>query len=80
MFERLFGTPQTADVAAVAAGFGWAVEEVDEHSGPDVLSAALGRAAARGGRSVVRVRLPDRRANVVAHDAVNAAVAVAVDG
>ncbi len=80
VFERLFGTPQTADVAAVAAGFGWAVEEVDEHSGPDVLSAALGRAAARGGRSVVRVRLPDRRANVVAHDAVNAAVAVAVDG
>ena len=26
-FDALFGTPQTADVAAVAAGFGWPVDE-----------------------------------------------------
>ncbi len=79
-FERLYGTPQTADVGAVAAGFGWAVEEVEERSGPGTLADALGRARSRGGRTVVRVRLPDRSANVAEHDAVNAAVVTAVDG
>ena len=79
-FERLFGTPQSADVATVAAGFGWSVEEIDATSGHDALAASLDRATARGGRSVVRVRLPDREANVAAHDRINAAVATAVDG
>jgi 2-succinyl-5-enolpyruvyl-6-hydroxy-3-cyclohexene-1-carboxylate synthase len=79
VFERLFGTPQAPDVAAVAAGFGWSVEKVDETSGHEALGVALERATARGGRSVVRVRLPDRVANVAAHDAVNAAVVAAVD-
>ncbi len=79
-FDRLFGTPQSADVAAVAAGFGWVIEEIGHQSGPDALTGALGRAAARGGRTVVRVRLPDRAANVVAHDRVNAAIVAAVDG
>jgi 2-succinyl-5-enolpyruvyl-6-hydroxy-3-cyclohexene-1-carboxylate synthase len=80
VFERLFGTPQAPDVAAVAAGFGWSTDEVDETAGPDALGVALDRAAARGGKSVVRVRLPDRAANVAAHDMVNAAVVDAVDG
>jgi 2-succinyl-5-enolpyruvyl-6-hydroxy-3-cyclohexene-1-carboxylate synthase len=79
-FEHLFGTPQSADVAAVAAGFGWAVEEIDDRSGPDALAAALARGASRRGGTVVRVRLPDRAANVVAHDGLNGAIAVAVDG
>ncbi len=79
-FERLFGTPQGPDVASVAAGFGWAVEEIDEDAGSDALASALGRAAAQGGRTVVRVRLPDRAANVAAHDRINAAVVAAVDG
>jgi 2-succinyl-5-enolpyruvyl-6-hydroxy-3-cyclohexene-1-carboxylate synthase len=79
-FERLFGTPQSADVATVAAGFGWAVEEVGVATGPHELDAALERAAARGGRTVVRVGLPDRAANVAAHDRVNAAVVAAVEG
>jgi 2-succinyl-5-enolpyruvyl-6-hydroxy-3-cyclohexene-1-carboxylate synthase len=79
-FERLFGTPQSVDVGAVAGGFGWVVEEVDRTSDVDVLAGALGRARERGGRTVVRVRLPDRSANVAVHDRVNAAVVAAVDG
>lgn len=79
-FDRLFGTPQAADVGAVAAGFGWAVEDIDEAAGHDALSGALGRSAERGGRTVVRVRLPDRTANVAVHERIHAAVAAAVDG
>jgi len=78
-FERLFGTPQSADVAAVAAGFGWTVEEIAQDADPRALDGALARAAARGGRTVVRVRLPDRAANVDAHDRINAAIVAAVD-
>jgi 2-succinyl-5-enolpyruvyl-6-hydroxy-3-cyclohexene-1-carboxylate synthase len=78
-FERLFGTPQSADVGAVAAGFGWAVEEVGEASGPAALVGALERSVARAGPSVVRVGLPDRTANVAAHDRINAAIVAAVD-
>ena len=78
-FERLFGTPQAADVAAVAAGFGWAVEELAPDAGPGALGDALARSAARGGRTVVRLRLPDRAANVAAHDRINAAVVAADD-
>lgn len=79
-FERMFGTPQAADVASVAAGFGWVVEDIDEAGAGDALAAALGRAAERGGRTVVRVRLPGRAENVTVHDRINAAVAAAVDG
>jgi 2-succinyl-5-enolpyruvyl-6-hydroxy-3-cyclohexene-1-carboxylate synthase len=79
-FERLFGTPQSVDVAAVAAGFGWAVEEVDDDSGPGALADALGRSTSRDGGTVVRVRLPDRSTNVAAHDRINASVVAAVDG
>ena len=80
VFERLFGTPQAPDVAVVAAGFGWSVREVDESSGPEAIGVALERAMERNGRSVVRVRLPDRVANVAAHDLVNVAIVTAVDG
>jgi len=80
VFERLFGTPQAVDVAAVAAGFGWHVEMLDGDADPGALAAALERVGRRGGRSVIRVRLPDRAANVAAHDRVTAAVVAAVDG
>ncbi len=79
-FEQLFATPQSADVGAVAAGFGWTVEEIDQESGSDALAAALARSADRGGGTVIRVRLPDRAANVVEHDRINAAIVAAVDG
>jgi 2-succinyl-5-enolpyruvyl-6-hydroxy-3-cyclohexene-1-carboxylate synthase len=79
-FERLFGTPQSADVAAVAAGFGWAVEEIDPDAPPEALAGALARSSERGGGTVIRVRLPDRAANVAVHDRVNAAIVAAVDG
>ena len=82
-FERLFGTPQGADPAAVARGLGWEVVEVggdDPRGQGDDWVATLDAALAdrRGGRVVV-VRLPDRTANVAAHDLLNAAVVEAVD-
>ena len=78
-FEALYGTPQSADVGAVAAGFGWTVEEIDQDSSSDALAVALERSAIRGGGTVIRVRLPDRAANVAEHDRINAAIAAAVD-
>ncbi len=80
VFEQLFGTPQAPDVAAVAAGFGWSVDEVDGISDHESLGVALERARERKVRTVVRVRLPNRVTNVSAHDRVNAAVVTAVDG
>lgn len=72
-FERLFGSPMAVDVAEVAAGFGWAVSEVgDAGSLAGALAASLG-----AGGGVVRVRVPDRRANVAVHDRVHEAVATA---
>ena len=76
-FERLFGTPQSADLAAVARGFGWDVVEIDGADWTGALDAAL--APHRGGRVVV-VRLPGRSANVTAHDQVNAVIVDAVAG
>ena len=75
-FEQLFGTPQSPDVAEVAAGFGLAVADVGT---PAELEAALEAAAARRplGR---RVRVPDRRGNVALHERIHAAVAAAVGG
>jgi 2-succinyl-5-enolpyruvyl-6-hydroxy-3-cyclohexene-1-carboxylate synthase len=82
-FERLFGTPPGADTAAVARGLGWEVVEIggdDRPGGGGDWAAALDAALAghMGGRVVV-VRLPDRTANVAAHDDLNAAIAEAVD-
>ena len=84
-FERLFGTPQGADPAAVARGLGWEVVEVGgwvagRSGGGDDWTAVLDAALAGhvGGRVVV-VRLPDRTANVAAHDDLNAAIVAAVD-
>ena len=75
-FERLFGTPPSVDPAAVARGFGWEVVEIDGAGWTGALEAAL--APAGTGRVVV-VRLPDRAANVAAHDRINAAMVEAID-
>jgi 2-succinyl-5-enolpyruvyl-6-hydroxy-3-cyclohexene-1-carboxylate synthase len=80
IFDTFFGTPQGPDVAAVAAGFGWPVEDVGGASGTAELGAALARRLASGARGVIRVRLPGRDANVEHHRRVNAAVVQAVDG
>ncbi len=76
-FERLFGTPQSADPAAVARGFGWDVVEVVDGGWAPALAEAV---ATGGGGRVVVVRLPDRAANVAAHAEVNAAIVAAVEG
>jgi len=73
-FETLFATPQSVDVAAVAAVYGVPVEEA-EHA--DDVAPALQRAIAAGGVRVVRVAT-DRAHNVVRHREVWAAVADAV--
>jgi 2-succinyl-5-enolpyruvyl-6-hydroxy-3-cyclohexene-1-carboxylate synthase len=78
-FDTLFGTPQGPDPAAVAAGFGWPVEDVGPESGPDGLEEALERRFSAGGQGVIRVRLPGREANVEHHRRINAAIVRAVD-
>jgi len=78
-FERLFGTPQAPDVADVARGCGWAVEDLDPSTTGDDLRTVLDRAIGGGGGVLVRVQLPDRSTNVAAHDQLNADVVVAVE-
>jgi 2-succinyl-5-enolpyruvyl-6-hydroxy-3-cyclohexene-1-carboxylate synthase len=73
-FERLWGTPHHADLAAVAAAYGVPVTSVGSTGG---LAAAVAGAIKAGGVRVVLART-DRRANVVVHDELNAAVANAV--
>ena len=78
-FDQLFGTPQSPDVAAVAAGFGWPVDDVDGGADPAGLVEALDRRLAGGGSSVIRVRLPCRSENVAVHHLLNAAIVDAID-
>jgi 2-succinyl-5-enolpyruvyl-6-hydroxy-3-cyclohexene-1-carboxylate synthase len=78
-FDTLFATPQAADPASVAAGFGWPVDDVGPEAGPAGLVEALARRVGRGSRSVIRVQLPSRAANVARHDDVTAAIVEAID-
>ena len=75
LFERLFGTPPTSDVTAVARGFGIAVHEVLSLS---ELEPALAAAAASSAPAVVRVKVPGRSQNVALHEAINEAVRLAL--
>jgi 2-succinyl-5-enolpyruvyl-6-hydroxy-3-cyclohexene-1-carboxylate synthase len=75
-FEDLFGTPQASDIAAVAAGFGLPVADVDD---VDTAVAAVERGVASGSLSVVRVRLPGREENVDGHRRLNESIVLAVD-
>ena len=69
-FERLFGTPQPVDIAALAEAHGVRAQEATT---VDALQAAL----SRGGKRVVVV--PSARdANVSIHDTLNSAVASAL--
>jgi 2-succinyl-5-enolpyruvyl-6-hydroxy-3-cyclohexene-1-carboxylate synthase len=79
-FEALFGTPQAPDVAGVAAGFGVPVDDIGPDGGFRALGEALQQRIADGGLAVIRVRLPDRTANVEIHQEINRAVVQAVDG
>ncbi len=78
-FETLFGTPQAVDVARVAEGFGWEVDDLGPASGSADLEEALARRVESGALSVIRVRMPERPVNVAVHARINAAVAAAVD-
>jgi 2-succinyl-5-enolpyruvyl-6-hydroxy-3-cyclohexene-1-carboxylate synthase len=70
-FEQLFGTPPTADVAAVARGFGLTCYEV---SALGELDWALNQPAP----AVIRVQVPGRAENVARHDSINQAVRLAL--
>jgi 2-succinyl-5-enolpyruvyl-6-hydroxy-3-cyclohexene-1-carboxylate synthase len=76
-FDDLFGTPQAHDVASVAAGFGWPVDEVSDL---DDLEQALHRHMEAGALSVIVVRLPSRHDNLDHHGRINRAIVAAVDG
>ena len=78
-FETLFGTPQGPDPAAVAAGFGWPVDDVTAASGAGGLDEVLALRVGDGSRGVIRVQLPGRSANVDHHRELNAAIVHAVD-
>jgi 2-succinyl-5-enolpyruvyl-6-hydroxy-3-cyclohexene-1-carboxylate synthase len=78
-FEFLFGTPQGPDPGSVAAAFGWPVDEVGPESGDGGLEETLARWVGKGSRALIRVRLPDRSANVDQHRLVNTAIVQAVD-
>lgn len=71
-FERVFGTAQQADLGALAAGYGWAHEVVDD---PDLLAKRLAEPAGPGRVLEVPVDRSRRRAlDDAVHDAVRAAV------
>jgi 2-succinyl-5-enolpyruvyl-6-hydroxy-3-cyclohexene-1-carboxylate synthase len=71
VFERLFGTPPSSDIGAVARGFGLPVREV---TSIEQLEPALA-----GSRpALVRVMVPGRAENVALHDAINQAVRLAL--
>jgi 2-succinyl-5-enolpyruvyl-6-hydroxy-3-cyclohexene-1-carboxylate synthase len=71
-FTELFGTPQVVDVAAAARGLG--LRTFEPATRPE-LAELLSDGAP--GLRVVRVRVPDRNANVIVHDELQAAAATA---
>src|SRR5439155_4006045 len=73
-FERLFGTPQPVDVAALAAAYGVPVTPVA--AAADLAPAVAGSLEA-GGVRMVHVRT-ERDANVAVHDELHAAVASSI--
>ena len=74
-FERAFGTPQRADVAAIAGAFGIDVVEVAD--GPS-LEKAFSAAIASSTLSIVLCRT-ERVENVAIHQRLNAAIVAEVD-
>lgn len=73
-FERLFGTPSGANLAALARAHGL---DVTQPETADAVDAAIAESVAKGGARVVLVRT-DRKANVAVHDELGAAVATAI--
>jgi 2-succinyl-5-enolpyruvyl-6-hydroxy-3-cyclohexene-1-carboxylate synthase len=74
-FELLFGTPQMADVADVARGFGlW----VTDAGTPAEMEEGVRAAVTQGGLSVVRVRVVTRSGNAELHERFHAATGAAV--
>ncbi len=76
LFERLFGTPPTSDLGAVARGFGLRVRDIAALS--ELAPALQAAASASPSPSLIRVMVPGRTQNVALHDAINQAVRLAL--
>lgn len=74
-FDRIFGTPQAADVVQAAAGLGLDTADVGT---PDALDEILRAASTLKRHLVARVRVPARPGNVEVHRRIHAAVADAL--
>jgi 2-succinyl-5-enolpyruvyl-6-hydroxy-3-cyclohexene-1-carboxylate synthase len=68
-FERLFGTPPSSDLGAVARGFGLPVTDV-----ATLFELGEALSASTKAPAVVRVRVPGRAHNAALHQAINEAV------
>jgi 2-succinyl-5-enolpyruvyl-6-hydroxy-3-cyclohexene-1-carboxylate synthase len=76
LFERIFATPPTSDISAVALGFGLRVDTVATTA---ELEAALCRATSSNrGPALIRAVMPGRSENVALHESVNQAVRLAL--
>ena len=73
------GRRRLPDVAAVAAGFGWPVDDCRRPAADPARGGAWTGGWTAGSPSVIRVRLPDRAENVAVHRRINAAIVEAVD-
>jgi 2-succinyl-5-enolpyruvyl-6-hydroxy-3-cyclohexene-1-carboxylate synthase len=76
-FERLFATPRSQDLAAIARAFGHEARRVSTRS---QLRAALDDALTRSGLTVIVAEVPSRDENVRLHDEWNEKVKRLVEG
>ncbi len=76
-FERLFATPRSLDLVAIATSFGHRATRVTTRS---QLRAALDTALGQGGLSVIVAEVPTRDENVRLHDEWNEKVTSLVEG
>ena len=74
-FERLFGTPRSHDLAAIASSFGYETSAVSTVA---QLDHAIEKALDKNGVTVIIAKVPSRNRNVAMHDQLNESVAAAI--
>jgi 2-succinyl-5-enolpyruvyl-6-hydroxy-3-cyclohexene-1-carboxylate synthase len=72
VFERMFATPPTSDIAAVARGFGLPVETVGTTAELEATLCTV--TTSPRGPALIRAIMPERSENVALHESVNEAV------
>ena len=76
LFERLFATPPTSDISAVARGFGLRVDTVATTA--ELEEALCSNTASGRVPALIRAVMPGRSENVALHESVNQAVRLAL--